>query len=236
MKNPRIVGIAGRRHSIALPPGIGFKTSVFGIFLQIERRIRHDIIKLEFLMLVIGECRHGSIAQMVGDASDSQVHLRKTIGCRFWFLPIHIDGFRISAVSLYELCSLNKHTSRTTTRVIDSPIKRFNKWGDKLYDRVWRIKFSFLFICVDGKSLQKILIYTSYKVVVIEFLWVYLVYFIHYAFQNSWFKGCFRENLLRKSILQFRFVVVQSFYSRIESDSHTGRRCENQLVPKCFIC
>lgn len=85
---------------------------------------------------------------------------------------------------------------------------------------MWRIKLSFLFVCVYGKSLQKILIYTSYEVVVIEFLRVYLVYLIHYAFQNSRFKGCFRENLLRKSIFQFRFVVIQSFYSCIESDSH----------------
>lgn len=57
---------------------------------------------------------------------------------------------------------------------------------------MWRIKLSFLFVCVYGKSLQKILIYTSYEVVVIEFLRVYLVYLIHYAFQNSRFKGCFR--------------------------------------------
>ena len=33
---------------------------------------------------------------------------------------------------------------------------------------MWRIKLSFLFVCVYGKSLQKILIYTSYEVVVID--------------------------------------------------------------------
>ena len=71
---------------------------------------------------------------------------------------------------------------------------------------------------------------------IIKFLWVNLIYFINYAFQNSRFKGRFRENLLRKGIFQFRFIVIQSLYSRIESDGHAGRRCENQLVPKCFIC
>ena len=187
-------------------------------------------------MLVIGESGYGSITQMVRDASDSQIHFCKAICCRFGFLPIHIDGFRVSTMSLYELRSLNKHASGTTARVIDRSIKRLNKRGNKLYDRMRRIKFSFLFVCVDGKSLQKILIYTSYEVVVIEFLWVYLVYFIHYTFQNSRFKSCFRENLLRKGIFQFRFIVIQSLYSRIESDGHAGRRCENQLVPKCFIC
>ena len=53
---------------------------------------------------------------------------------------------------------------------------------------------------------------------IIKFLWVNLIYFIHYTFQNSRFKGCFRENLLRKGIFQFRFIVIQSLYSRIESD------------------
>ena len=78
-------------------------------------------------MLVIGESGDGSIAQMVRDASDSQIHFCKAICCRFGFLPIHIDGFRVSTMSLYELRSLNKHAPGTTTRVIDCPIKRFNK-------------------------------------------------------------------------------------------------------------
>ena len=153
MQNPCIIGIAGRRHSITLPARIGFKASVFGIFLQIEWRIRHDIIKLEFLVLVIGECGHGFISQMVRDTSDSQVHLCKSIGCRLRFLPIHIDGFSVSTVSLYKLCCLDKHTPGTTARVIYRSVKWFNKRGDKLYDRMWRIKLPFLFVCVNRERL-----------------------------------------------------------------------------------
>lgn len=58
---------------------------------------------------------------------------------------------------------------------------------------------------------------------------IYLVYFIHNAFQNARFKSCFCENLLRKGIFQLRLVVVQRFYG------HTSRQGKNQLVPKCFI-
>ncbi len=50
----------------------------------------------------------------------------------------------------------------------------------------------------------------------------YLVNLVYYTFQNTWFKGRFRENLLWQGIFQFRLIVIQRFYGCIESDSHAG--------------
>jgi len=68
-----------------------------------------------------------------------------------------------------------------------------------------------------------------------ELLGIYLVNLVHHTFQDTRFKGRFRENLLWKGVLQFGLIVVQRLYGCIESNGHSSRCRKNQLVPKCFV-
>ena len=123
MQNPCIIGIACWWHSISLPSYIIFKFTIISIPFEIERRISHNVIHLDILMLVIGESRYSSITQMVADTSNSQVHLCQTISGRLRFLTINIYCLSISPMCFNKFCCLNKHTSRATARVINCTIK-----------------------------------------------------------------------------------------------------------------
>ena len=76
VQNPAVVRVARRRHSVAFPARV-IEEFVFGTpRLLIERRVRHDKVSLQILVLVFGKGVGGFVAQVAGDATDGEVHLR----------------------------------------------------------------------------------------------------------------------------------------------------------------
>ena len=114
------------------------------------------------------------------DASQSKVHLCQSIGRSFLLLSIHIDTANIALFSFHQVCALNKHTSRTTARVVKCTIKWFNNCCNKLDNIVRGIELSFLLSCINSKLFQKVFIYTTYQVFLFPKRFVAnFIYFIH---------------------------------------------------------
>ena len=76
VQNPAVVRVARGRHGVAFPARV-VEEFVFGTprFL-VERRVRHDKVGLQILVLVFGKGVGGFVAQVAGDAADGEVHLR----------------------------------------------------------------------------------------------------------------------------------------------------------------
>ena len=91
MQNPCIVRITLRRHAIVCPARIIFKVGIVSAF-QIERRICHNIVEIEFLMLVIGKRGIVGCAEIVADTTQRKIHLSQTICGRFFLLTININS------------------------------------------------------------------------------------------------------------------------------------------------
>ena len=172
---------------------------------------------------------------MITDTTNGKVHLCQTIGCRFRLLSIHIHCLGITTMCLDELSSLNKHTTRTATRVIDSTIERLNEGCYQLYDAMRGIELAFFLVSIDRESLQEVFIHTTYQVVFYEAFRVYLLYLVNYTFQHTRLQLCLGENLLWQSILQFWFIIVKHLDSSIESNCHTCCRSQNQVVPESLF-
>lgn len=65
----------------------------------------------------------------------------------------------------YELDGLNKHTTRTATRVIKYSIVRLKHFGNQVYNTLWCVELSFTFSFCKSELTKEILIYTTYNVV-----------------------------------------------------------------------
>ena len=99
--------------------------------------------------------------------------------------------------------ALNKHTSRTTARVIKRTIKWFNNSSNKLNNIVRCIEFSFLLCCIDSKLFKEIFIYTTYQVFLFtKSLVANLIYFIHNFLHVVSAKIALRECTFYKTTFQ----------------------------------
>ena len=180
MQNPRIIGIALWWNSIAFPSVVVNECVRCSPFLQIERRIGHNVVHQSAFVLIICERGCRAVSEIVGDASDSKVHFRKPISAWFTLLPIDTYIQFVSSVSLNELRALDEHSSRTAARVIDGAVIRLNERGNKLDNTLRSVKFAFFLIRMDGECLKEVFIDAAYQVFVVEFRFVNLIDFIDY--------------------------------------------------------
>ena len=169
---------------------------------------------------------------MIADATNSKIHLCQTIGSRLRLLSIYIHSLGIATMSLNKLGSLHKHTTRTTTWVIDSTIERFYEGRYQLYDAMRGIELTLFLVGIDRECLQEVFINTSDQVVFHKAFRVYLLYLVNHTFQHTRLQLCLGENLLRQSILQFRLIVIEHLDGSIESNCHARCRSQNQVVPE----
>ena len=129
--HPCKVGVALRRHTIF--PTRVINKLVMSPHLQVERWISHDKICPQRRMLVFGECV-GSLAKISFKTSDSQVHLTH-LPCRsVILLTIYRNVPHVLLMALHKLCRLNKHTSRTAGRVIDSSAIWLQDFNNRPHD------------------------------------------------------------------------------------------------------
>ena len=163
MKNPRIIGITLRRSGVVCPARVVFQIIIIPAF-QVERRICHDIVKIQTFVQVVGESGIAFRTQIMADATQSEVHLCQTIGGSLLLLSIYIDTTDVTLFGFHQVGALNEHTARTTAWVVQCAIKRLNNSSDKLNNIMRCIELTFLFRGINGKLFQEILIYATYQV------------------------------------------------------------------------
>ena len=163
MQYPGIVRIALRRHAV-VDPACVVREPFLPPVLEIERRIRHDIVEIQPFMQVVFECGNARLAQIVADAAQGQIHLGQAQGRRFLFLPVHVDAADIPLARLDEIRTLDKHAARAAARIIERPVKGLNHRRDQLHRIMRRIELALLLRSVDGKLLEKIFVNASDEV------------------------------------------------------------------------
>ena len=100
----------------------------------VERRIRKHVIGAEVGMLDVAE-RVGMFLADVGlDASDGEVHDRKTPRGGVALLAVDADVPKLATVGLDELLRLHKHPARSTSRVIDPTLVRSKHFNEQPHD------------------------------------------------------------------------------------------------------
>ena len=152
------------------------------------------------------------------DASQSKVHLCQSIGRSFLLLPIHIDTANIALFSFHQVCALNKHTSRTTARVVKCTIKWFYNCCNELDNIVRCIELSFFLCCINSKLFQKVFIYTTYQVFFFpKGLVAYLIYLIHNLLYVISTKIALSECAFYKTTFQSRIGFANASQCSIES-------------------
>ena len=129
-------------------------------------------------MLVVVECVGSQLAKITCNATDGKIHLCKFICCICIFLTINRDVALITVMSFDKLHTLHKHTSRTAARIIDFTTIRFDDFGYKIYDTLWRIIFSFTFAFSYSELGKEIFINATDKVVLRIFESVDFIYFV----------------------------------------------------------
>ena len=175
IQNPTIVGVSGRRHIVAIPARVVRQFGCSPPRFLVERRVRHDKVRLQVLMLVVVESVCRLLAQVVGDTADGEIHLRQFVGGVGVFLPIDRDVLLVAMVRLDEPHALHEHSARTATGVVDFSLVGLNHLRNKVHNGLGRVVLALAFALRDGKLAEEILIHPPDKVVLSVLKRVYLV-------------------------------------------------------------
>ncbi|MNP74216.1 hypothetical protein D3C76_1710570 [compost metagenome] len=93
------------------------------------------------------------LAQVMGNATDSQIHLTQPPGFLNAFLANYRNTLAISVMTLNKFMGLDKHTARTTARVINYTAVRFDYFRNQLNNASRGVKFTIFFSSGSGVNL-----------------------------------------------------------------------------------
>ena len=165
VEDPTVIGIARRGYLVASPARIVYQF-VFGTpRLLIEGGIGHDEVRLEVFVLIIVKGVSSYCAQIGGDTTYGEVHLRQLVGRIGILLTIDRDILLITVVRLDKLHALHKHTARTAARVVYLPLVGLYHLGNQIDDALRGVVLPLALTLGDGELAEEILIDTSYQVV-----------------------------------------------------------------------
>ena len=219
IQNPTIIGITGGWRVITHPTRIIHQLIICSPVLLIERRISHDEVGLQILVLVVMEGIGSHFAQVTGYTTNSQVHLCQLIRGVSIFLTINRDITLITMMGLDKLHALNKHTARTTTGVVNLTAIRLNHLCYQVNDGLWRVVFTFTLSLGYSKLSKEVLIHTAHQVV----LWVFQrINLIDLVEQGSQFGTVERQACIivaRQGTLQRWVAILNLCQSLINLDS-----------------
>ena len=163
MLNPCIVGVACRRHSV-FPAHIIQKLFLIPRMI-IERWIGKYKISFQGRVEVICKCIPMVWSKIGVYAANSHVHFRHFPCISVSLLSINRDCTTSSRMSLYKLCALNKHASRTATTIIHPTIiKGFENFYKCFNHAGWGVEFAASNTFFFRKLCNTILICTSKKI------------------------------------------------------------------------
>ena len=182
MQYPRIVGIALGWQAVVCPTCIVAQLGTVPL-LEVEGRIRHDIVAGQAPVHILREGRSVALTQVVGDAPHSQVHLRQSVGGWILLLPVDIDLHDVALLLLDILSTLHKHPTRATARIVESAIERLNEGSDQLHNVMRRVELSLLLSGIHGKTLEEVFVNTPNEVAFrAEGLMRNLAHLVHHLF------------------------------------------------------
>ena len=162
---PTIVCVACWWNFISIPTRVVYKLILGSPLLLIERWVCHNEICFKVFVLVVGKCIGCHLSKICRNTTDSQIHFCQFESGICVFLTVNRHFLFITAVCFYELDGLNKHTTRTATRVIKYSIVRLKHFGNQVYNTLWCVELSFTFSFCKSELTKEILIYTTYNVV-----------------------------------------------------------------------
>ena len=178
IQNPAIVGIACRRNVVTCPARVVLQFILCPPCFLVEWRICHDEVSLQVFVLVVMECVSSHLAEVAGNATNGEVHLRQFVSGVGIFLTIDGDIALVTVMCLDEFHALYEHTARTTTRIIYLATIRLYHLGNKVDNGLRRVVFTFTLAFGNGKLTEEVFIYTTDEIVLRIFQRVNLVDFI----------------------------------------------------------
>ena len=168
VQNPGIVCIGYAGHTVTLPTGVIEQLIFATPPLEVKRRVGHDEIHLFILVQILREGGGVLLTKVVGDATDSQIHLAQTPSLLYALLPDDRDIFAVSVVAFHEFMGLHKHTTRTAARVIYHTAVRLDHFSNQLNNASRGIEFTVFLGTGGGIYLEEVFVHTTDEVFFME--------------------------------------------------------------------
>ena len=161
IQDPAVVRVARGRHGVAFPARV-IQEFVFGApgFL-VERRIGHDEVGFQILVLVVREGVGGFFAQVPGDAADGEVHLRQFVRSAGVFLTVHGDFALVAVMRFDKLHALHEHAARTAAGVVDFAAVGLDHFGDEADDCFRGVEFALSLAFGDGEFPEEVFVHAA---------------------------------------------------------------------------
>lgn len=220
IQNPTVIGIARGRHVIPLPARVLGQLVIGPPVFLVERRVGHDEIGLQILVLVVVERIGRLLAQITGNATDGEVHLRQFVGRIGVLLAIDGDIFPVAVVRLDELHALHEHTARTAARVVYLSTVGLDHFSNQIHDGLGRIVFAFSLAFGNSELAQKIFVDAANQVVLLVLEGINLANHIEQARQFGAVESQTRIIVAGQGSPQGGIVLLGLRQSRIDFDGN----------------
>ena len=133
-------------------------------------------------MKIFSKCGSVLFTKIMCNTSNCKIHFTKTPCFSLTFLTNNRNLLTITVMTVNKLHTLNKHTARTTTRVIYHSAVWLNHLSNKFYNTCRSIEFT-IFLCSRSRvNLKEVFINTTNKVFFLESLLINLIYIINKVF------------------------------------------------------
>ena len=202
IENPGIVGVGGRRNLVTCPTRIVAQLVLLTPVLLVERRIGHDEVGFETLMLVVVESVGLLLSQVAGNSADGEVHLGQLVGGLGVFLAVNGNIFLVAVVALDKLETLHEHTAGAAARVIDLAFEGLNHLRYEIDDALRGVEFALSFAFSDGKLGEEVFVHAANEVVLLVLEGINLIDLVQERCQLGDVKAQVGVVVVRKSALQ----------------------------------
>ena len=183
-------------------------------------------------MLVVVERIGRLLAQITGNATDGEVHLRQFVGCIRILLAIDGDIFPVAVVCLDELHALHEHTARTAARVVYLSTVGLDYFGNQIHDGLGRIVFAFSLALGNCELAQEIFVNAANQVVFLILEGINLANHIEQARQFGAVESQTRIIVAGQGSPQGGIILLDLRQSRIDFDGNVVLLgILNQIVP-----
>ena len=228
---PCVVGVALRRDGEIRPPRIILQMDVVPV-LEVEWRIRHDVVEVQSLVDVVLEGVLRFAPQVVAESAQRQIHLRQPPGGGFFFLTVDVHPADISLPRLDKFGTLDEHAARTAAGVVKRPVKRFDHGGDELDNVMRRIILALFLGRVDGELFQEVFVDVADQITMLaEPLVGDLVDLVHHFFDVVGRQIAGGECSLDETALQLRNIGGDLFQRRVQRHIQIRSRSIDERPP-----
>ena len=173
MQYPRIVSISHRRHNRITRSHKAriVRQSIFGSpAFEVKGRVRHYVVNGLVLVQVISKSRSVRITEVMGNSTNSEVHLTESPSVRIALLTDDRYFLPVAVMTVNEFQRLHEHTARTTAGVIYNAAVRLNHLSYQFNNAGRCIEFTVLLSTRSSVHLQEVFINSADKVFLLKTL------------------------------------------------------------------